>query len=243
MNAFAACIRRETWVLVVQAVPFSSGRSGWSCTKESHPAHVGGNQCEGGYTQLSKESEVKSPDKSPRGTNSGRAWLGPETPPYALQSQPCDLIDTIDLMDTARLVRCISSTTQAKVYHLSIRLIRALGYAANREEENMHRRHANPLHAFALGGQPGETGLHSNIYQTATEASVNPTQLVCKTSGSQRQSDTERATWNRQTRLQPTAGFHLARSEALPICPSRRENGSGQATIPRKEQSQGNQTR
>ena len=84
-------------------------------------------------------------------------------------------------MDTARLVRCISSTTQAKVYHLSIRLIRALGYAANREEENMHRRHANPLHAFALGGQPGETGLHSNINQTATEASVNPIQLVCKT--------------------------------------------------------------
>jgi hypothetical protein len=176
MNAFAACIRRETWVLVVQAVPFSSGRSGCSCTKESHPAHVGGNQCEGGYTQLSKASEVKSRDKSPRGTNSGRAWLGPETPPYALQSQPCDLIDTIDLMDTARLVRCISSTTQAKVYHLSIRLIRALGYAANREEENMHRRHANPLHAFALGGQPGETGLHSNINQTATEASINPIQ-------------------------------------------------------------------
>jgi hypothetical protein len=135
MNAFAACIRRETWVLVVQAVPFSSGRSGCSCTKESHPAHVGGNQCEGGYTHLSKESEVKSPDKSPRGTNSGRAWLGPETPPYALQSQPCDLIDTIDLMDTARLVRCISSTIHAKVCHLSIRLFRVLGYAANREEE------------------------------------------------------------------------------------------------------------
>jgi hypothetical protein len=139
--AFAACTRRrETWVLVVQAVPFSSGGSGWSCTKESHLAHVGRDQCEGGYTQLSLGGEVKSQDLSPAERSRGARGLHLKHKDSQLQSQPCDLIDTILKTDTAGHVRCESSKTRVKAYHLSIRIYRAIGHAVNRGEKNMHRR-------------------------------------------------------------------------------------------------------
>lgn len=166
---------------------------------------------------------------SPRGTKSGRAWLGLETPRFALQSQPCDLIDTMSKTDTAGHARRESSKTRVKAYHLSIRIFCAIGNAANRGENYASKNSPNRLlHAFAHVGQPGETGLHSIISQTATKASVNPTQLVCKTA---RLSAAERY-W-KESSDSPTAHgrHHLLSSEALPTFPVRRENGSGQATF------------
>jgi hypothetical protein len=84
------------------------------------------------------------------------------------------------------------------------------------------------LHAFAKAGQPGETGLHSNISQTATKASINPTQLVCKTVrlSTSRKRDLESSN-------SPTACGRLSISQrsACPPFPVCRENGSGQATF------------